>query len=317
MSQVLHWRRVTSDTPSKIRQPTTTSRQTRSRHEVKHRPQRRTNINALLIEPEQLHADIDQDTLVVHVADAATFTQAHVPGAMLVEPRELVCGIPPASGRLPELGQLEALFARLNYDPSNPDRLIVAYDDEGGGWAGRFLWTLDVIGHKHWGYLNGGIQAWAEAGYAVGRGLDEPEISSNPAENRVSLEINLDAVAEISDVLEAIEDPKGLIWDVRSPEEYAGTRQASARVGHIPGAVNLDWMRLKDPANAMRLVADLKPMLERKGITPDKNIITHCQSHHRSGLSYLVGRLLGYPNIRAYHGSWSEWGNRDDTPIEL
>lgn len=254
---------------------------------------------------------------MVHIADAAAYTQAHIPGALLVEPRELVCGIPPASGRLPEPKQLEALFARLNYDPGNPNQLIVAYDDEGGGWAGRFLWTLDIIGHQHWGYLNGGIQSWAQAGYAVARGLEEPAVSADPAQQRLNLNIDLGPVAEIPDVLQAIEDPQALIWDVRSPEEYAGMRQASARVGHIPGAVNLDWMRLKDPNNAMRLVGDIKALLASKGITPDKQIITHCQTHHRSGLSYLVARLLGFPNIRAYHGSWSEWGNRDDTPIEL
>jgi thiosulfate/3-mercaptopyruvate sulfurtransferase len=112
-----------------------------------------------------------------------------------------------------------------------------------------------------------------------------------------------------------MEDPDQLIWDVRSAEEFAGARSGSRRAGHIPGAVNLDWMALKDPARQLRLVGDLEALLNSHGISHDRRIITHCQTHHRSGLSYLVGRLLGFPGIRAYHGSWAEWGNRDDLPV--
>jgi thiosulfate/3-mercaptopyruvate sulfurtransferase len=73
---------------------------------------------------------------------------------------------------------------------------------------------------------------------------------------------------------------------------------------------------LKDPERATRLVEDLPALLAEHGVDPARPVITHCQSHHRSGLSYMVGRLLGFASIRAYHGSWAEWGNRDDLPIE-
>jgi 3-mercaptopyruvate sulfurtransferase SseA len=73
---------------------------------------------------------------------------------------------------------------------------------------------------------------------------------------------------------------------------------------------------LKDPDRATRLVESLPALLAEHGVDPTRPVITHCQSHHRSGLSYMVGRLLGFANIRAYHGSWGEWGNRDDLPIE-
>ena len=106
-----------------------------------------------------------------------------------------------------------------------------------------------------------------------------------------------------------------LSWDVRSAEEYAGLRSGSARHGHIPGAVNLDWELLKDSNRQLRLVENLDEIAASLGLLQAEQVITHCQSHHRSGLSYLVGRLLGL-NIKAFHGSWAEWGNDPNTPIE-
>jgi thiosulfate/3-mercaptopyruvate sulfurtransferase len=266
-----------------------------------------------IIEPEALAARLDPATgdsgalRLIHVADAASYEDFHLPGALLVEPRELVDGTPPASGRLPSLERLEALFGRLGYDP---DLEFILYDDEGGGWAGRFAWTLDVIGHPGWAYLNGGIHAWAEWGGPLERGP-----CLYPEHRPVRLSIQRGPIAEVDDVLAALTDPTQVIWDVRSREEYLGLRSGSARAGHIPGAKHLDWLRLKDPARATRLAEDLRGLLAEHGIDPERPTITHCQTHHRSGLSYMVGRLLGFRQIRAYHGSWSEWGNRDDLPV--
>jgi thiosulfate/3-mercaptopyruvate sulfurtransferase len=245
--------------------------------------------------------------LLVHISDRTTYEQAHLPGAVLVEPRELIDGGPPAVGRLPSQERLDALFSRLGY---SPELDIVLYDDEGGGWAGRLAWTLDVIGHDRWTYLNGGIHSWHAAGLPLETGP-----GSVPSPRVVSVSLNLLPVAEIADVLSAIDDPHQTIWDVRSSEEFRGLKSGSARAGHIPSAVHLDWMALKDPTRQLRLTKNLDQLLADHGLTPDQQIITHCQTHHRSGLSYMVARLLGFSNVRAYHGSWSEWGNRDDTPI--
>ena len=260
-----------------------------------------------LIEPDQLQQTLDTETaLLVHVGNEATYLHGHIPGAVLVTPEQLVSGVPPATGRLPEVDRLNALLGGLGYQR---ERAIIAYDDEGGGWAGRFLWTLDAIGHDHWSYLNGGLHAWSQA---EGSLETEPHC---PSSTEVSLSIDCGPIAEIADVLAAIDNGGACIWDVRSPAEYAGTKLAARRGGHIPGAVNLDWLELMDPDRGLRLRDGLEAILAEHGIDRSKPVITYCQTHHRSGLSYLVARLLKFPAPRAYHGAWSEWGNRDDTPI--
>lgn len=262
-----------------------------------------------IIQPAELSARLDEpDLLLVQVTSGEVFAQAHIAGAVLVEPAQLVGGVAPATGRLPDLARLEDLFVRIGY---RPGQQIVVYDDEGGGWAGRMAWTLDVIGERSWAYLDGGLHHWVAAGLPLAQGGFVPAA----APLGEPLVIDTTPIAEIDDVLQAIDDPAQTIWDVRSAEEYRGERSAAARAGHIPGAVNLDWLLLKDPHNAQRLTLTTPDALAAAGVPVNGPLITHCQTHHRSGLSYMLGRLLGL-DIRAYHGSWSEWGNRYDTPVE-
>jgi len=262
-----------------------------------------------LLEPAELAEWLrtSRNVLLVHVASPQAYAAGHIDGAVLVTPAELVSGVRPATGQLPDLARLTQLFSRIGY---RPDATIVAYDDEGGGWAGRFIWTLDVVGHHDWAYLDGGIHAWVAAGLPVST------TNVVPQPTRVNLAVDRTPIADLGDVLERIGDPNTVVWDCRSVDEYSGARATAARNGHIPGAVHLDWLDLMDPQRQLRLRRDVAELLASRGITPEKDVIAHCQTHHRSGLAYLVARLLGYPSIRGYHGSWSEWGNRDDTPIE-
>lgn len=262
----------------------------------------------VLHEPESLRSLDTSAWLIVHVADPAAFAQAHLPHAQMVTPRELVLGIPPAAGKLPPREQIEAVLSRIGY---RPDRHVAVYDDEGGGWAGRLAWTLDVIGHTDWGYIDGGIHALHAAGVPLAQGAPEPVEATD-----VRVSIDTTPIAEIPDILRILGSSDHVILDARSREEYLGTRIVAARAGHIPGAVNIDWLRLQDRHRHTRLVQNLAALLEENGVHRDKTVITHCQTHHRSGLTYMAMRLLGYPRVKAYHGSWSEWGNRDDTPIE-
>ena len=261
----------------------------------------------LLVEPQTLSRELDNDrVLIIDICSDQNYRRFHLPGAVHIKPSELVSGIEPASGKLPSIDQLKHLFSRIGY---NPNQHIVAYDDEGGGWAGRFIWTLDVVGHTSMSFLNGGLIAWAKAQ------LPLTTLIKKPKATEVNLQINREVIAEKEEVLASINDESVMVWDARSPEEYAGSRIISARGGHVPGAINLDWLELIDRERHLKLKEDLDEVIAATGLAEAKTIITHCQTHHRSGLTYFVGKLLGL-NIKAYHGSWSEWGNDPDTPIE-
>ncbi|MBV2206466.1 MAG: sulfurtransferase [Pseudomonas sp.] len=262
----------------------------------------------LVIEPadlaERLHAP---ELILVDLTSAARYAEGHLPGARFVDPKQTQLGQPPAPGLLPPKAQLEALFGALGH---RADAVYVVYDDEGGGWAGRFIWLLDVIGHRHYHYLDGGLHAWLAERRPLSR--EVPVASGGP----VALQLDSAPIATREYLESRLGADDLVVWDARSPQEYRGEKVLAARGGHIPGAVNFEWTAGMDPARALRIRSDIAEQLQALGIVAEKEIITHCQTHHRSGFTYLLAKALGYPRIKGYAGSWGEWGNLPDTPIQ-
>ncbi|WP_043530752.1 sulfurtransferase [Litchfieldella xinjiangensis] len=263
-----------------------------------------------IVEPEQLAAHIDDPhVMIIDVPlKSESYNEGHVPGALFLDHRRLMKGSGEVPNDVPDEAALSSLFSELGL---TRDTHVVAYDDEGGGWAGRLLWTLELIGHTRISYLNGGIHAWRAAGLEVSTQHHTSQPSDYEAEY-----LKPEAMIDREELLQRLDERNVAIWDARSRAEYDGEKGQNRHLGHIPGAVNMTWTDAMDSDMRIRDFAELITELEALGLTPDMEVVTHCQSHHRSGFTWLVGKALGFDKIRAYPGSWQEWGNRDDTPIE-
>jgi thiosulfate/3-mercaptopyruvate sulfurtransferase len=118
--------------------------------------------------------------------------------------------------------------------------------------------------------------------------------------------------------MQHLDDEHTALLDARSLPEYNGSKVFASKGGHIPGAKHYEWTEAMDRAHNLRLLSHhlIQQKLDQLGLTKDREIIVYCQSHHRSAFSYVMLRALGYDNVKGYPGSWSDWGNRQDTPVE-
>lgn len=251
--------------------------------------------------------------LLVDLSSQATFGRQHIPGAIWLDFKALVYSHPPIIGLMPDINKLGNYLGQLGL---TPEHRVIAYDDENGLKASRLIWTLDVIGHPYSALLDGGLEAWEQSG------LDRLKVRRDSAVKDATaaypVTFQTEVTADCDFIKTHLHDPNIKFLDARSSAEYRGSDQRSARGGHIPGAVNIEWSRMLDPDNGLYLrpTEDIKKTFINQGITTDKDIITYCHTHRRSAFMYVILKHLGYTKARGYPGSWSEWGNQFDTPIE-
>jgi thiosulfate/3-mercaptopyruvate sulfurtransferase len=270
----------------------------------------------LLISAAELHALIPQirDTadprhpVLIDFRRPDLFANGHIPGAAHLDLYGIsLIDTDPAPLRA-FMWIIEHLLGTRGV---NLERPVLVYDEATGDRVARAFWFLEYLGHREVRVLDGGFGAWQRAGYEISTHADAPIDSEWAGERHPEL------LGTRHDVLARLESRDVAIVDARSTAEYCGTWVRAARGGAIPHAIHIEWLRNLDANGEFKSAAELRAMYEGAGVTPDREVVSYCQGGYRAAHTYLALRLLGYSRLRNYVGSWREWGNRTDTPVEI
>jgi thiosulfate/3-mercaptopyruvate sulfurtransferase len=265
----------------------------------------------LLIDPRELAATLENEATrptLLDLRPAELFAQGHLPHAAHLDLFGVSLTDTDPAPLKAFLWMIEHLLAMRGV---SADRPVVVYETDSGIRAARAFWFLELFGHPDVRLLDGGIQAWQAARLPLTTKSAVPAASSWTGAARRS-----EVLATWRDVADRLDCRDVAILDTRSDGEYCGTTVRAARGGAIPGAIHLEWTRNLGPDGAFKPASELTAMYEQVGITPDREVVSYCQGGYRAAHSYLALRLLGYPRLRSYLGSWKEWGDREELPIE-
>jgi thiosulfate/3-mercaptopyruvate sulfurtransferase len=246
------------------------------------------------------------------------YRQGHITGAYLVWWRKDINDLNRRD--IINKQQFEALMTKIG---ATPETELVLYGDFNNWFAAFALWVFHYYGHKKTKIMNGGRKKWELEKREYTK--DEPTPQSSSKYSAIPPDEGIRAY--LPDVRRAIERlNETVLVDVRSPKEFSGEITAppeypmehAQRGGHIPGANNIPWAQaIRDSDGTFKSAEELKALYEAKGVTADKEVICYCRIGERSSHSWFVLKyLLGYPSVRNYDGSWTEWGNMIGNPIE-
>jgi thiosulfate/3-mercaptopyruvate sulfurtransferase len=252
----------------------------------------------LLITTVQL-ADMlgDDDVRVLDVRPRSAYDAGHIPGALHLGADDVIDPTAHVDGaRLPD-AKLARMFGERGIDR---DTRVVLYDDRGGFHAARLFWMLEYFGHRKVGILNGGVPRWI----ADGRKLSRENSKVQRAD--FTLTLTERRAADADWILERRNDANVVVIDVRPPQLH--------EKGHIPWAKSVPWAQNLEADGTMKPAGALRTHFASHGVVPEKNIAIHCQDGKAASHSYFTLRLLGYPRVRTYDRSWSEWGAADELP---
>lgn len=272
----------------------------------------------MLVTADWLQVRLDDPGLVVVESDedVLLYETGHIPGAVKVD-WHTELNHPVARDYLDGEG-----FARLMSEKGiSRDHTVVFYGDNFNWWAAYALWVFSLFGHSDVRLLNGGRMKWVADGRPMTTDVPSRPRTEYPVIEREDTKIR----AFKEQVLEHVRAKKPLV-DVRSPEEYSGERthmpeypqEGVLRGGHIPGAASVPWKRAANEDGTFKPLDQLEAIYaEEQGLRPDDDIVAYCRIGERSSHTWFVlTHLLGYPTVRNYDGSWTEWGNAVRTPIE-
>lgn len=259
-----------------------------------------------LNDPKVRIAEVDYDP-------TANYVLGHIPGSVLLDWKVDIND--PVARNILSKQSCQELLQRIGV---NNDTTLVLYGDFNNWFAAFAFWSLTYYGVKNMKLMNGGRKKWLEEDKPLTK--DIPTYppgnfkSSDPDNNiRVFLKYVSDTLG--SKVLVDVRSPKEFTGEILAPPEYP--TEHAQRGGHIPGAANIPWAQAVNEDGTFKSADELTKIYQAKGITPDKEVISYCRIGERSSHTWFVLKyLLGYPDVKNYDGSWTEWGNMINNPIE-
>jgi thiosulfate/3-mercaptopyruvate sulfurtransferase len=261
-----------------------------------------------LNDPKVRVAEVDYDP-------TANYKLGHVPGAVLFDWKEDIND--PLSRNILNKQSYEDLMQKGGI---NNDTTLILYGDFNNWFAAFAFWVFKYYGYKDIRIMNGGRKKWLEEDRPLSKDVQNyPKGNFKAAEQDKSIRVFLnyvrDSIGSGQKVLIDVRSPKEFTGEILAPPEYP--TEHAQRGGHIPGALNIPWGQAVNEDGTFKSTEELKKLYESKGITSNKEVITYCRIGERSSHTWFVLKyLLGYPNVKNYDGSWTEWGNMIDNLIE-
>jgi thiosulfate/3-mercaptopyruvate sulfurtransferase len=269
---------------------------------------------------------VSTDWLAEHLGDEAVvvgevdenpdlYDEGHIPGAVKLHWREDLQD--PVERDLVDRASFERLLGERGVEN---DTTLVLYGDKNNWFAAYAYWYLKIYGHEDVRILDGGRQKWIDEGRELTSEIPSPAPKTYRARER-----DESIRAYRDEVREWLGAPERALVDVRSPGEYAGDliappgyeQEGAQRGGHIPTAASIPWASAVRDDGTFKTADELRELYGGKGVTPDKEVTAYCRIGERSAHTWFVLReLLGFERVRNYDGSWTEWGNLVDVPIE-
>jgi len=265
----------------------------------------------VLVDTDWIEARLDDPSVrIVEVGGSPRdYTEGHLPGAVFLSMGSLSDPTNSVDGTIATRDQLSAALSAIGADRGET---LVLYDRQRSLQAARAYWALKYYGHPEIRVYDGGAARWTADGRSMSS--ESPTIT---ASDYVAGPADPDLETSWQYVVDHIDDPSTITCDVRGPNEYLGRDVRAARGGHIPGSVNVEWTAAVNGDGTFKSAAELGALYTAAGFTPDKQIITYCQTGVRGAHTWFVlSELLGYPSVRNYDGSWAEYGNNPESPIE-
>jgi len=263
---------------------------------------------AHLKDPNVRIAEVDYDP-------KANYHLGHIPGSVLFDWKKDIND--PLNRNIISKESCEEL---LNKSGINQDSTLILYGDFNNWFAAFAFWVFKYYGYKDVRIMNGGRKKWLEEDRSIDKTIPIYQTgnfkASNPDE-KIRTYLN--------HVSESLKNNQSILVDVRSPPEFTGEVTAPAeyptehaqRGGHIPSAINVPWGKAVNEDGTFKSIEDLTKLYNENGIYPEKEVISYCRIGERSSHTWFVLKyLLGYPDVKNYDGSWTEWGNLVGAPVE-